>query len=82
MKSMKSKWNIDIRGQYSHFFQNIVDDHALPEPAMYVLSLLYAVMIAGSVIGNVLVITAVLKSPSMRKVQEGRERLVQLYAQG
>ena len=38
---------------------------------MYVLSFLYAVMIAGSVIGNVLVITAVLKSPSMRKVKEG-----------
>ena len=53
------------------FFQNIVDDHALSEPAMYVLSFLYAVMIAGSVIGNVLVITAVLKSPSMRKVKEG-----------
>ena len=53
--------------------QNIVDDHALPEPAMYVLSLLYAVMIAGSVIGNVLVITAVLKSPSMRKVRLKKE---------
>ena len=60
-------------------FQNIVDDHALPEPAMYVLSLLYAVMIAGSVIGNVLVITAVLKSPSMRKVQQGRERLGSVF---
>lgn len=48
-----------------------MDDHALSEPAMYVLSFLYAVMIAGSVIGNVLVITAVLKSPSMRKVKEG-----------
>ena len=50
-----------------------MDDHALPEPAMYVLSLLYAVMIAGSVIGNVLVITAVLKSPSMRKVRLEKE---------
>ena len=46
---------------------------------MYVLSLLYAVMIAGSVIGNVLVITAVLKSPSMRKVQQGRERLGSVF---
>ena len=55
-------------------FQNIVDDHALSGPAMYVLSLLYAVMIAGSVIGNVLVITAVLKSPSMRKVNDGYKR--------
>ena len=41
---------------------------------MYVLSFLYAVMIAGSVIGNVLVITAVLKSPSMRKVNDGYKR--------
>ena len=56
-----------------------MDDHALPEPAMYVLSLLYAVMIAGSVIGNVLVITAVLKSPSMRKVQQGRQRLGSVF---
>ena len=61
------------------FFQNIVDDHALSEPAMYVLSFLYAVMIAGSVIGNVLVITAVLKSPSMRKVRKEQERLWDSY---
>ena len=56
-----------------------MDDHALSEPAMYVLSFLYAVMIAGSVIGNVLVITAVLKSPSMRKVKGGSERLWGYY---
>ena len=38
------------------------------DPAFYVLTCLYALMILGSFVGNVLVITAVLKSPNMRKV--------------
>jgi hypothetical protein len=50
-------------------FQDIIDDHAVSDPAFYTLIILYSLMILGSVIGNVFVITAVLKSPYMRKVR-------------
>ena len=50
------------------FSQDIIDNQAVPDFAMYLLPTLYALVIVGSVIGNVLVITAVLRSPNMRKV--------------
>lgn len=40
----------------------------MSDPAYFTLVVLYSLMIAGSVIGNLLVITAVLRSPNMRKV--------------
>ena len=52
---------------YFHL-QDIVDNQAVSDPFFYVLIILYTLMIIGSVIGNVLVIIAVLKSPNMRKV--------------
>ena len=52
------------------FFQDIVDNQAVPDFAMYLLPTLYALVIVGSVIGNILVITAVLRSPNMRKVSQ------------
>ena len=50
------------------WLQDIVDNQAVSDPFFYVLIILYTLMIIGSVIGNVLVIIAVLKSPNMRKV--------------
>ena len=50
------------------FAQDIIDNQAVPDFAMYLLPTLYSLVIMGSVIGNVLVITAVLRSPNMRKV--------------
>ena len=52
------------------FLQDITDNQAVSDPAFYSLIILYALVIIGSVVGNVLVITAVLKSPKMRKVSE------------
>lgn len=51
-------------------FQDITDNQAVSDPAFYSLIILYALVIIGSVVGNVLVITAVLKSEKMRKVSE------------
>ena len=55
---------------FCFFFQDITDNQAVSDPAFYSLIILYALVIFGSVVGNVLVITAVLKSPKMRKVSE------------
>ena len=52
------------------FLQDITNNQAVSDPAFYSLIILYALVIIGSVVGNVLVITAVLKSPKMRKVSE------------
>ena len=41
----------------------------MSDPAFYSLVTLYVLMIGGSVLGNLLVIVAVLKSPNMRKVR-------------
>ena len=48
------------------------------DPAFYGLSVCYALVILGSVVGNLLVITAVFRSPHMRKVngREGRAFVV------
>ncbi len=46
-----------------------MDNQAVSDPVFYLLVFLYAVMIVGSVAGNLLVITAVLRSPNMRKVR-------------
>ena len=51
------------------FFQDILDNQAVSDPVFYALVTLYALMIVGSVLGNIMVITAVLKSPNMRKVR-------------
>ena len=55
---------------FSFIFQDITDNQAVSDPAFYSLIILYALVIIGSVVGNVLVITAVLKSEKMRKVSE------------
>ena len=55
---------------FRFFLQDITDNQAVSDPAFYSLIILYALVIIGSVVGNVLVITAVLKSPKMRKVSE------------
>lgn len=47
---------------------DILDNRAVSDGAFYLLIIFYSLVILGSVIGNVLVITAVLKSPNMRKV--------------
>ena len=59
-----------IINSFSFIFQDITDNQAVSDPAFYSLIILYALVIIGSVVGNVLVITAVLKSEKMRKVSE------------
>ena len=48
--------------------QDILDNQAVSDPVFYTLVTLYSMMIIGSVLGNIMVITAVLKAPNMRKV--------------
>ena len=50
------------------YFQGILNAKAVPSSAFYILFTLYVLVIVGSFIGNVLVITAVIRSPSLRKV--------------
>ncbi|XP_059084396.1 neuropeptide Y receptor type 5-like [Tigriopus californicus] len=48
--------------------QDIINNQAVSDPAFYALSVFYCIVICGSVLGNLLVITAVLRSAHMRKV--------------
>ena len=54
--------------------QDILDNQAVSDPVFYTLVTLYSMMIIGSVLGNIMVITAVLKAPNMRKV--GSHRII------
>ena len=51
-------------------FKGILNAKAVPSAAFYILFTLYVLIIIGSFIGNVLVITAVVRSPSLRKVRQ------------
>jgi hypothetical protein len=46
----------------------VINNQAVSDPAFYMLVVVYAVIIVGSVLGNMLVIVAVLRSSHMRKV--------------
>ncbi len=51
------------------FSQDILESKAVSDAALITFAVLYSLVILGSVVGNVLVITAVLKAPKMRKVR-------------
>ena len=53
--------------------QDILEDQAVSDAALFTFAVLYSLVILGSVIGNILVITAVLKAPKMRKVSSKKQ---------
>ena len=57
-------------------FQDIIENQAVSDAALLTLSVLYSLVIFGSVVGNTLVITAVLKAPNMRKVRREKSFLM------
>jgi len=51
-------------------FQSLVRNRAVSDAVLGTFVTLYALVIAGSVVGNGLVIAAVLRAPAMRKVSD------------